>query len=85
MVKSMKRNGTDARPRPGDVVSFEQESATAPEVGLRMMTMLTFPRERSDWPSETDFRLSDAGAWEVVYVKPVRNKRGKSRVYVRAS
>ena len=85
MVKSMERKGTDPGPRSGDVVSFEQASATAPEVGVRMMAMLTFPRRRSDWPSETDFRVSKDGAWEVVYVRPIRNKLGKARVYVRAS
>ncbi len=84
MAKRVKVNGNIAGPKPGDVLSFEDSAVAAPALGARMTTLLTFPRESADQPSRTDFRPSDAGTWEVVYIKQLANKHGTVRVYVKA-
>ncbi len=84
MAKRVKVNGNIAGPKPGDVLSFEDSVVAAPALGARMTTLLTFPRAGLDQPSKADFRPSDAGMWEVVYVKQLANRHGKVRVYVRA-
>ncbi len=84
MAKRVKVNGNIAGPKPGDVLSFEDSAVVAPALGARMTTLLTFPRESPDQPSKADFLPSDAGRWEVVYVKHLANKLGTVRVYIKA-